>query len=78
MSSRSIAQGINGEPGEYLITRTYHIGLGETMFCASGNAEKRTGWELLMEMQGSVWDRPSVCIHVCVCAFRFSLMEEHK
>lgn len=41
MFSRSIAQVTNGKPGEYLITRTYCMGLGEAMHCASGKAEKR-------------------------------------
>lgn len=64
MPSRSIAQGINGKLGEYLIARTYRTGLGEVMRCASGNADKRTGQKLLMKMQVSVHDRPSVWVHV--------------
>jgi len=39
MSSRSIAQGINGKPGDSLITRAYRMGLGEAMRCASGSVE---------------------------------------
>lgn len=67
MSSRSIARGINGKPGEYLITRTYRMCLGEAMCCASGNAEKRTGWKMLGEMQAMcapdpVWGSASTCL----------------
>lgn len=67
MSSRSIARGINGKPGEYLITRTYRICLGEAMCCASGNAEKRTGWKMLGEMQtvhvpDPMWGSARTCL----------------